>query len=234
MLGICSSSHRSEDLLPQPEVFWNLRLSHVSFLLSSFFTVPVSSTMGLLSLPLCWFLCVQLPPRLLLSWARAVLGLFLAGAAPRLFQPGYIRVTAPSMSGECVISLVLSRHNKNLKQWTLKPSDRPCLSCRTDQCYSSLLQLSFIWKIRENTSSRREGMPTQRTQREERVSEREAPGPLAPLLCVSPSPGPAPCNLGEPGVLLFHLRPSLLCSIFAGFSLPCLLATAILDSFFLF
>ena len=38
---------------------------------------------------------------------------------------------------------------------------------------------------------------------------------------------------------LFHLRFSLcpltfLCSIFLGFSLPCLLATTILDSFFLF
>ena len=38
---------------------------------------------------------------------------------------------------------------------------------------------------------------------------------------------------------LFYLRSSLwssdlLCSLFAGFTLPCLLATAILDSYFLF
>ena len=45
------------------------------------------------------------------------------------------------MSGECVISSVLSRHHKNLKRRTLKPSDRLCLSSRTDQCYSSVLQL---------------------------------------------------------------------------------------------
>ena len=36
LLVICPSSHRSEDLLPQPEVFWNLSLSCVSFLLSLF------------------------------------------------------------------------------------------------------------------------------------------------------------------------------------------------------
>ena len=94
--------------------------------------------------------------------------------------------------------MVLSRHHKNLKQRTLRPSDRPCLSSRADQCYSSVLQLSFIQKIKENTSSRHEGMPTQKTRREERVRERErqsththtcrrelpAPSPLAPLfLC---------------------------------------------------
>ena len=49
-----TSRHRSEDILPSLEVFWNLRLSCVSFLLTSFFAVLVSSTMGLLSLPLRW------------------------------------------------------------------------------------------------------------------------------------------------------------------------------------
>jgi len=37
------------------------------------------------------------------------------------------------ISGDCVISLVLSRHNKNLKQSMLKPWDRTCLSSRTDR-----------------------------------------------------------------------------------------------------
>ena len=36
MSAICPSSHRSKDFLPQPEVFWNLRLSCVCFLLSLF------------------------------------------------------------------------------------------------------------------------------------------------------------------------------------------------------
>ena len=50
LLGIRPSGHRSK------EVFWNLRLSCLSSLLSCFFAVPVSSTLGILSLPLCWVL----------------------------------------------------------------------------------------------------------------------------------------------------------------------------------
>ena len=55
-------------------------------------------------------------------------------------------------------------------------------------------------------------------------------------------PGPALCNWALSAVL-FYLKSSLrswdppltfLCCIFTGFSLPCLLATAILDSFSLF
>ena len=47
----CPSSHRSQDLLPYPEVCWTLRLSRLGFLPSSFFAARVSSTMGL---PLRW------------------------------------------------------------------------------------------------------------------------------------------------------------------------------------
>ena len=36
LLAICPSSHRGEDFLHQPEVFWNLGLSCASFLLSLF------------------------------------------------------------------------------------------------------------------------------------------------------------------------------------------------------
>ena len=55
------------------------------------------------------------------------------------------------LSRECIISSVLSRRNKNLKQQTLKPFDRPCLSSQRDRvtalrqisvtapCYSSVL-----------------------------------------------------------------------------------------------
>ena len=57
------------------------------------------------------------------------------------------------VSGECVIFSVLSCHSKNLKQ-------------RTDQCYISVLQLSFIWQAKENTSLRHEGRPNQKTRRE--------------------------------------------------------------------
>ena len=46
-------------------------------------------------------------------------------------------------------------------------------------------------------------------------------------------------NWASQDCCLFYLRSSLwssdlLCSLFAGFTLPCLLATAILDSYFLF
>ena len=92
---------------------------------------------------------------------------------------------ASQMSGEFVISSVMSRHNKNLKR-------------RMDQCYSFVLQLSFIQKVKENTFSRREGMPTQKTQREERPT---AQFRLLFLCFFSPPPGPVICKLDQPGVL---------------------------------
>ena len=76
-----------------------------------------------------------------------------------------------------------------------------------------------------------------------RMGERERESPLAPLFkCFFPSPGPVLCKLGLgrsailPEVLTPVLGPSfdLLYSIFTGFSLPCLLAIAILNSFSLF
>ena len=53
LLAIHPFSHRGEDFLPQPEVFWHVRMSRVSFLPFGF-AVLVSSTLGFLSLPLCW------------------------------------------------------------------------------------------------------------------------------------------------------------------------------------
>ena len=77
-----------------------------------------------------------------------------------------------------------ARQNKNLKRWTLKPSAH-----HSSQCYNSILQLSFIQKIKGNTSLRHEGTLTQKTQRGERERDRdrehahgrEIPGPLALL-----------------------------------------------------
>ena len=45
------------------------------------------------------------------------------------------------LSRECIISSVLSRRNKNLRQQTLKPFDRPCLSSQRD-CVTALGQIS--------------------------------------------------------------------------------------------
>ena len=79
----------------------------------------------------------------------------LGAAIPRLQHQDHLETQAllPEMdlSEEWVISSVLSRHNKNLKQWTLKPSDRLRLSSQRDRvtalgqirftapCYSSVL-----------------------------------------------------------------------------------------------
>ena len=69
-----------------------------------------------------------------------------------------------------------------------------------DQCCSSVLQLCFIYKIKENTSSRHDGCQPKRCE-----EQRERPPALWLLfLCFifySLPPGPALCKLGEPGVL---------------------------------
>ena len=91
LLAICPSSHRGEDL-------------HTGLLVTS-------TALG--------FLHVQLPLcKLSLSWASAVLGLRLMGAEPRLLQLGYLRIMATGVSGECVISSVLSCCSKYLKWQT--------------------------------------------------------------------------------------------------------------------
>ena len=65
--------------------------------------------------------------------------------------------------------------------------------------------------------------------------ERERDRPLAPLFtCFFPPPGPALCKLVQPGVLFVLpevLTPgpqTFFCSIFTGFSLPCLLLLLLL------
>ena len=90
---------------------------------------------------------------------------------------------------------------------------------------------------------RREGTSIQRHEEKStpaRGGERESYLWLLFLYVIFP--GPVLCKLGQPGVLFVLpevLTPVLgprtfFCSIFAGFSLPCLLATAVLDSFSLF
>ena len=91
-------------------------------------------------------------------------------------------------------------------------------SSQMDQCYSSVLQPSFIQKINENASLRHKGIRTKRREEKERERERESasPGPLVPLFMIFFSPpGPTLCKLGQPGVLFvvpevftLVLRPS--------------------------
>ena len=151
----------------------------------------------------------------------------------------------------------LSRHNKDLEQWTLEPSphhssrvlDKPCYSSQANQCYSSIL----FRRQQENPSSKREGMATQRLEgkrveecmgegeregRRERKSagmlERKRESALAPpFICFCLHLGLPCANWAQPGVLFvlpedFTLVPG------PSFSISCLLATAILDSFPLF
>ena len=140
--------------------------------------------------------------------------------------------------------LSLSHHNKNLKRQKLKAS--ACHSSHTvlQLCVTAQFYLEnkgkYILQPWGHTNPKD-------TKRRERVRARvwdETPGPLAPLgICFLLPLGLHYVSWASQECCLFYLRSllwssdlplTLLCSIFAGFSLPCLLATAILDSFFLF
>ena len=142
------------------------------------------------------------------------------------------------------------------KIWSSQVLDKPCYSSQANQCYSSVL----FRRQQENPSSKHEGMPTQRLEQKRveectgegeserksiRTQERKSEkAPWLLLLQVCSSTWACPMQIGlSQECCLFYLRSSLwssdlpltfLCSIFAGFSLPCLLATTILDSFSLF
>ena len=102
------------------------------------------------------------------------------------------------LSWECVISLVLSRHNENLKWWMLKPSDRPCHSSGMDQCYSSVL-------FRKEKKIHPRGLRACWPKRHERA--------LALWLlfwyAFSPHPGPILCKRASQECCLSYLRSSL-------------------------
>ena len=93
----------------------------------------------------------------------------------------------------------------------------------------------------EERAGEREG---ERERVHTRRRERERESALAPPFICFFLPWACPMQIGlSQECCLFYLKSSLwssdlpltfLCSIFSGFSLPCLLATAILDSFSLF
>ena len=114
----------------------------------------------------------------------------LCGVKPGALQGLFEQWAHPNflcVSREFVISSILSRHSKNLK-----PLDGP------------VLQLSFIQKVKKNTSSRREGM------RPKRQDENRGPS-LAPLfICFFLLPLSLPCiNWASQKRRLFYLRCSL-------------------------
>ena len=125
-----------------------------------------------------------------------------------------IRLSDYFLSGECVTSSVLSCHNKNLKWWTSV----------TAQFYleSKRKYILKVW-----------GQANPKDEKEKRGAQ---PNFGSSFYVFSSSPG-LPWARGSPVCFTWapHSGPrTFLCSIFEGFSLPCLLATTILDSFFLF
>ena len=128
------------------------------------------------------FLHVQLPScELSASWASAVLGLRLMGAEPRLLQLGYIRVTATGMSGDCVISSVLSCCSKYLT-WKIS--------------VTTWLQLSFIQQAKGGW------IPKQRSQ--------SVLASFFYTFVSSPSWAcPMQIGLAKKGACLFHLKFSM-------------------------
>ena len=104
---------------------------------------------------------------------------------------------------------------------------------------TALLYLEDSRKIHFQGVRTRQSKDTRRRAPSTRVRERELA--WAPLFICLSLPGPVLCKLGQPGVLFVSpevltqlLGPpfvSFSCFIFTGFSLPCLVATAVLDSF---
>ena len=157
------------------------------------------------------------------------------------------------MSGECMLlSSVLSQQRfgetdiKALHVSQLSGLGQTVLQLLRQISVIALFYLEDSRKIRPR--SMRACQPKDAKRREwrskpARGGQRKRESPLAPLFMVFPPPGPALCKLGQPGVLfvlpevftlVLRLPLTFLCSISVGFSLLCLLATTILDSFFLF
>ena len=116
--------------------------------------------------------------------------------------------------GDYVISSVLSHHSKNLKRWT-------------DQCYSSVL-------FRKQRKIHPQGVRPDQPKRHEEKPPAQFWLFFLYVFFLLPLGLPY-VNWSSQEGCLFYLRSSNLpCFIFTGFSLLCLLTTAILDSFFLF
>ena len=142
-----------------------------------------------------------------------------------------LSVSQLSGLGETMLQL------SGLKQTMLQLLDKSVLQL----CVNSSI---LFRKQQENPSSRHESMSTQRRE-EKRVGEHTSmrerdPQPFGSSFYMFFLPLGLPyVNWASQACCLFYLRSSLQSSdlplfFFVGFSLPCLLATAILDSCFLF
>ena len=157
------------------------------------------------------------------SWASVVSGSHLSGLSRGCFS----QVKSEKRQHICQGSLSFPRFclttAKNLKWWM-------------DQCWL-VLQLSFIWQAKENTSSRCGGVQTQRN-KEKRGTWLNFGSSFYMFFLL---PLSLPCvNWDSQEGCLFYLRFSLLTLylplfyFWCVFSFLCFLATAIMDSLFLF
>ena len=141
---------------------------------------------------------------------------------------GNSKITMLQMSREYMFLGSLSRHNKDLEQRTLKPLahhssrvlDKPCYSSQANQCYSSI-------SFRRQQETEREKEKSTR----ERESVRKRFGSSSYMFFLHL--GLPYANWAQPE-LLFVLPEVFTLVLGPFFDLPCLLATAILDSFSLF
>ena len=155
MLAIYPSSHRNEDLLPYPEVFWNLRLSCVS-LLPSFFCCPSFQHTGLLVTSTGYWVFFVFTFH---HWSFCRVG-FLLCLASALLGVG--------QAGVVSVRLSLSHSTRNVRGMcnflgSVSPQQRFEMA---DWCYSSVTAQSFIRQAKESTPWKREGRltPKERTQ----------------------------------------------------------------------
>ena len=116
------------------------------------------------------------------------------------------------LSGQCVISSVLSPHNTNLKRWTSVKALGQTVSQLSDRSVLQLLVTAQLylenkgkyilkaWGHANPRDAKRRASERERVREWER--ERERPPALWLLvLWFFSSPGPALCNLGQPGAL---------------------------------
>ena len=132
LLAICPSSHRSEDCLPQQEVFWNLRLSFVSKFV---FAVLVSSRLGFLPLPLHWVFFPFSFHRGSFCWV----GFLLCSASTLRGRAWVVSVRLNPRNGMIDVGGVCNFPASVSLQQKFEATDGP------------VFQLSCIWQAKEKT-----------------------------------------------------------------------------------
>ena len=177
LLAICPSSHRGEDFLPQPKVFWNLRLSCMGFWPSLFLLSQFSA---------CWASCHFhwagfSSPSASTAGAFTKLGFCYLWPGPHGGQAEVVSARLNPRNGTIDVMGVCNFLGPVLLQQKFEATDGP------------VLQLSFTWHTEENTPLRCEVRLTQKTWKEERP---EAQFWLLLLYVFPPPPEPALCKLG--------------------------------------